>query len=73
MCVLIVELQINHMKLGSQPGSSFCSPVKCVALFAKEYCVVIDSFWKKCTDDQSSATKQEQANLCAVTVLCAST
>ena len=25
------------------------------------------------TDDQSSATKQEQANLCAVTVLCAST
>ena len=26
-----------------------------------------------CTDDQSSATKQEQANLCAVTVLCAST
>ena len=26
-----------------------------------------------CTDDQSRATKQEQANLCAVTVLCAST
>ena len=25
------------------------------------------------TDDQSRATKQEQANLCAVTVLCAST
>ena len=27
----------------------------------------------KLTDDQSRATKQEQANLCAVTVLCAST
>ena len=27
----------------------------------------------KFTDDQSRATKQEQANLCAVTVLCAST
>ena len=27
----------------------------------------------KTTDDQSRATKQEQANLCAVTVLCAST
>ena len=27
----------------------------------------------KITDDQSRATKQEQANLCAVTVLCAST
>ena len=28
----------------------------------------------KCsTDDQSRATKQEQANLCAVTVLCVST
>ena len=27
----------------------------------------------KATDDQSRATKQEQANLCAVTVLCAST
>ena len=27
----------------------------------------------KSTDDQSRATKQEQANLCAVTVLCAST
>ena len=25
------------------------------------------------TDDQSRATKQEQANLCAVTVLCVST
>ena len=25
------------------------------------------------TDDQSRATKQEQDNLCAVTVLCAST
>ena len=28
---------------------------------------------RPCTDDQSRATKQEQANLCAVTVLCAST
>ena len=28
---------------------------------------------EKPTDDQSSAMKQEQANLCAVTVLCAST
>ena len=32
------------------------------------------SSWKyQTTDDQSRATKQEQANLCAVTVLCAST
>ena len=30
-------------------------------------------FVKTITDDQSRATKQEQANLCAVTVLCAST
>ena len=31
-------------------------------------------FWcEVITDDQSRATKQEQANLCAVTVLCAST
>ena len=32
------------------------------------------SVWREVTtDDQSRATKQEQANLCAVTVLCAST
>ena len=30
--------------LGSQPGSSFCSPVKCVTLFEEEYCVVINCF-----------------------------
>ena len=32
-----------------------------------------ESSLKTVTDDQSRATKQEQANLCAVTVLCAST
>ena len=34
---------------------------------------IICYFVHQATDDQSSATKQEQANLCAVTVLCAST
>ena len=57
MCSLIEELQINCVKsdqscetwvvLGSQPGSSFCGPIKCVTLLEEEYPVVTDSFWKK--------------------------
>ena len=30
-----------------QPGSLFCSPVKCVTLLEEEYHVVTHSFWKK--------------------------
>ena len=37
------------------------------------YVIIKDKETITCTDDQSRATKQEQANLCAVTVLCAST
>ena len=51
MYVLIVEAQdqscVIRVALGSQPGSSFCSPKKCVTLFKVEYCVVTASFWKK--------------------------
>ena len=38
---------VVRVVLGSQPGSSFCGPVKCVTLLEEEYHVVIAPFWKK--------------------------
>ena len=35
---------VIRVVLGSQPGSSFCGPVKCVTLLEEEYCAVTAFF-----------------------------